>query len=123
MRKRVMNRIGYSPAQRQLQAGAPKSKFNQLVRRKQPNERSSNPMMGECALCHASFPKAQATRHVTACLKARAPESGQRVKALHLRVEGKYNPEYWMHFEIASAMTLYTWTISCGGPGWSVVAI
>ena len=84
--------------------------------------KSSNPMMGECALCHASFPKPQATRHVTACLKARAPESGQRVKALHLRVEGKYNPEYWMHFEIASAMTLYalddflrrTWLECCG---------
>ncbi|MEI6149703.1 MAG: hypothetical protein WCS01_11435 [bacterium] len=66
-----------------------------------------DPMTGECFLCHASVPKAQASRHVTACLKARPYEAGQRVKALHLRVEGKYNPEYWMHIEIASARTLY----------------
>ena len=36
MRKRVLNRISYSPAQRQVQAGALRSKFNQLVSRKQP---------------------------------------------------------------------------------------
>jgi hypothetical protein len=68
--------------------------------------KTTNPMTGECFLCHASIPKAQATRHVTACLKARPPERGQRVKTLHLKVEGKYNPEYWMHIEIASAWTL-----------------
>jgi hypothetical protein len=69
--------------------------------------KTRNPMTGECFLCHASVPKAQATRHVRACLKTRTSEPGQRVKALHLRVAGKYNPEYWMHFEIASALTLY----------------
>jgi len=66
-----------------------------------------NPMTGECVLCHASAPKAQITRHVAACLKARPSQPGRQVKALHLRVEGKYNPEYWMHLEIASALTLY----------------
>ena len=66
-----------------------------------------NPMPGECLLCRASIPKAQATRHVKACLKTRQAEPGQRVKALHLRVEGRYNPEYWMHIEIPAAWTLY----------------
>ena len=69
--------------------------------------RTRNAMTGECFICRASVPKAQAARHVKACLKARPPESGQRVKALHLRVEGRRNPEYWMHVEIASAWTLY----------------
>lgn len=64
-------------------------------------------MTGECFLCRATIPKAQAARHVKACLKARPPESGQQVKAMHLRVEGRYNPEYWMHIEIAGAWTLY----------------
>lgn len=70
-------------------------------------KRTRDPMIGECFLCRAPVPKAQATRHVAACLKARPFQPGQRVKALHLRVEGKFNPEYWMHFEIASALTLY----------------
>lgn len=65
-----------------------------------------NPMTGECFLCHASIPKAQAARHVKACLKARPPEPGQKVKSLHLRVAGRYNPEYWMHIEIPAAQTL-----------------
>ena len=65
------------------------------------------PMTGECFLCHASIPKAQATSHVKACLKARPAKTGQRVKTQHLRVEGKYNPEYWMHLEIPGAWTLY----------------
>ena len=64
-------------------------------------------MTGECFLCHAAIPKVKAARHVKACLAARPPESGQRVKALHLRVEGRYNPEYWMCLEIAGAWTLY----------------
>jgi hypothetical protein len=34
-------------------------------------------------------------------------EPGQKVKTLHLRVEGKRDPEYWMHVEIASAWTLH----------------
>ena len=84
--------------------------------------RSSDPMMGKCFLCDASVPKAQATRHVAACLQARPPEPGRAVKTLHLRVEGKYNPEYWMHLEIPSAWTLYeldeflrqTWLECCG---------
>jgi len=67
---------------------------------------TGSPMAGECFLCRASIPKAQATRHVKACLRARPPESGQGVRALHLRVQGKYHPEYWMHVEIASARSL-----------------
>jgi hypothetical protein len=70
-------------------------------------KRTRDPMTGECFLCRAPVPKAQATRHVAACLKARPFQPGQRVKALHLCVEGKNNPEYWMHVEIASALTLY----------------
>ncbi|MFZ4394123.1 MAG: hypothetical protein ACOYOU_00695 [Kiritimatiellia bacterium] len=69
--------------------------------------RASNPMTGACTLCHASIPKAQATRHVTACLKARLLDADRQVTALHLRVQGRYHPEYWMHLEIASAWTLH----------------
>ena len=66
-----------------------------------------DPMPGQCFLCRASIPKAQAARHVKACLKAKPQEPGEKVKALHLRVEGRYNPGYWMHIEIPGARTLY----------------
>lgn len=68
---------------------------------------TKNPRLGECLLCHASLPKALATRHVKTCLKARPSPSGPRVKALHVRVEGRFAPDYWMHIEIADSLTLY----------------
>jgi len=64
-------------------------------------------MAGECFLCHTAIPKAQAGRHVAACLKVRPSEPEHGIKTLHLVVEGKYLPMYWMHIEIATAAKLH----------------
>lgn len=66
-----------------------------------------DPMTGECFLCHAAIPKAQATRHVQTCLKSQPPAAGTPVQRFLLAVEGRYLPRYWMRVEIPGAWTLY----------------
>ena len=81
---------------------------------------------GQCGLCGGTFSKASMTRHLTACLdKTAAAQAGSVVKPLkvfHILVEGRYQPEYWMHLEVPVAAKLQTldqflrgiWLECCG---------
>jgi hypothetical protein len=61
---------------------------------------------GTCSLCKGTFPKASMTRHLTACLEAHdtaeKPPSARAKKGKLVRVlvEGKYQPQYWLHLEL-----------------------
>ncbi len=62
---------------------------------------------GQCFLCGQTFSKRGMTRHLKACLSAHPPAgTGKPVRLFHLRVEGAYNPEYWLHLEIPANATL-----------------
>jgi hypothetical protein len=83
---------------------------------------------GQCALCKGTFPKGSMTRHLARCLAAHEPaaavgEGGAKTgKLLHVVVEGKYRPEYWLHLEMpATTQLLYLdqflrhlWLECCG---------
>lgn len=68
---------------------------------------------GTCTLCGSGFDKAAMTRHLKSCLQVRAKEgarsgSAEKANCLHLVVEGRYLPDYWMHLEAPSTATLET---------------
>lgn len=93
---------------------------------------------GRCSLCGESFPKSRMTDHLKKCSKESAPggkaageKKSKRKKAkrkskkagtVHLLVEGRYLPEYWMHLEMPAGADLYeldeflrrTWLECCG---------
>ena len=68
---------------------------------------------GTCGFCNATFNKAAMSRHLASC-KQRNVESetspakrkSQKTKILHLVVEGRYSPEYWMHLSAPAHATL-----------------
>jgi hypothetical protein len=82
---------------------------------------------GKCQGCGGVFDKAAITRHLKSCSAQRpagpAP-SGKRQpqKILHLAVEGRYLPHYWMHLEAPAKATLFdldgflraAWLECCG---------
>jgi len=83
---------------------------------------------GTCSFCGESYAKSTMARHLKAC-KARAEESDKPAAKgsagrtiLHLQVEGRYRPMYWMHIEIPENATLQdldeflriTWLECCG---------
>jgi len=84
---------------------------------------------GKCSLCGGTFRKAAMTKHLKTCRQRKAvPEtpSGsrrtQKTKILYLVVEGRYQPEYWMHLEAPANATFEdlddflrrTWLECCG---------
>ncbi|MBV9689546.1 MAG: hypothetical protein JO202_07525 [Ktedonobacteraceae bacterium] len=83
---------------------------------------------GTCYFCHGVFGKAGTTRHLAACpqrattLEVAGNQQGKKTKVLHLLVDGRYLPEYWMHLEIPADATLATldnflrkiWLECCG---------
>ena len=86
--------------------------------------RKRSPSNGRCNLCGGIFDKAVMGRHLNACKqKARASGAKRAGKAaVHLLVEGRYQPEYWMHLEAPANATLDTldrflrdiWLECCG---------
>src|ERR1700694_2841153 len=84
---------------------------------------------GTCTFCHRELSKASMTRHLASC-EQRIAIQGERegrqqankIKALHLVVEGYRLPMYWMHLEVAVDTTLATldrflrdtWLECCG---------
>jgi hypothetical protein len=69
---------------------------------------------GICSFCKGEFEKAKMTQHLRYC-KQRAAEIAvetasateiQKTKLFHLIVEGRYNPEYWMHLEMPASDAL-----------------
>lgn len=87
---------------------------------------------GKCNLCGESFSKKTMTNHLNKCRKESASgakpgdkkKTGKPKKAqvVHLLVEGRYLPEYWMHLELPAKATLEdldyflrdTWLECCG---------
>lgn len=73
---------------------------------------TNDPSIGTCTFCLASFSKSTMTRHLKACPKRtelRKPAEGTRAaragRVLHLVVQGKWNPSYWLHLEMDGAAT------------------
>ena len=68
---------------------------------------------GTCGFCNATFDKSAMSKHLASC-KQRNVESEtlpakrkpQKTKILHLVVEGRYSPEYWMHLSAPANATL-----------------
>ena len=84
---------------------------------------------GKCNLCGRTFGKSGMTKHLMSCIqKERASQvsspgkKGREIKTLHLVVEGRYRPAYWMHLEARSDATLedldlflrHIWLECCG---------
>lgn len=82
---------------------------------------------GKCELCGGQFTKAAISRHLAKCLSQQEVNSSnkQRGKSRvidHLRIEGRYQPEYWLHVETAAESEFAaldgfmrdTWLECCG---------
>src|SRR5689334_21522765 len=88
---------------------------------------------GKCHFCQQVLAKNGITRHLATCperTKWNQQEAADNTKAksakpgtlLHLLVEGRYNPQYWMHIELSAGSTLATldnflrevWVECCG---------
>ncbi|GAB4535388.1 MAG: hypothetical protein Fur0018_25670 [Anaerolineales bacterium] len=62
---------------------------------------------GKCFLCGETLAKNAVSRHLAKCLPAHEEAGkGQPVRLFHLRAEGRYAPEYWLHLEIPASATL-----------------
>ena len=69
---------------------------------------------GVCNFCKGEIEKAKMTQHLKYC-KQRATEianelesaqAPQKIRLFHILVEGRYNPQYWMHLEMVASDTL-----------------
>jgi len=69
---------------------------------------------GVCNFCKGEIEKSKMTQHLKYC-KQRATEiatelesvpTTQKTRLFHILVEGRYNPQYWMHLEMAASDTL-----------------
>ena len=84
---------------------------------------------GKCAICGKSYSKSGISRHLQSCLeKERAAarsapsRSGPKLKGLHLAIEGRDFPGYWLHLEMTAGESLRvldqflrdTWLECCG---------
>src|SRR5712691_7689021 len=84
---------------------------------------------GTCTFCHGEFSKSAMTRHLETCeqraiteAKAGSRQKAQQTRKLHLVVEGRDLPMYWMHLEVTANTTLATldrflretWLECCG---------
>lgn len=80
---------------------------------------------GICNFCKGELDKGKMTQHLKYC-KQRAAEAEdptkQKTRLFHLIVEGRYNPQYWMHLEVPALEPLQTldsflrgiWLECCG---------
>ncbi len=69
---------------------------------------------GTCAFCKAELAKNKMTQHLKFCKKRLAtfaPQEGQsqgtKTRLFHVLAEGRYNPQYWLHFEIPASESLW----------------
>src|SRR5712692_12058170 len=70
--------------------------------------------MGICRFCKGEFDRTKMSQHLKYC-KQRAAEiaaegenatASQKARLFHIAVEGRYNPQYWMHLEMPASDTL-----------------
>ncbi len=88
---------------------------------------------GKCYLCGRTLNKAVMTRHLGSCIDSHADsvtagkpqiakQKTQNQKLFRIAVEGRYEPQYWMHLEVPARATLSvlddflrrTWLECCG---------
>ena len=84
---------------------------------------------GTCTFCHGEYSKSVMTRHLETCeqraiteAKAGSKQKARPTTKLHVVVEGRDLPIYWMHLEVPASMTLSTldqflrntWLECCG---------
>src|SRR5215472_7979109 len=83
---------------------------------------------GTCQFCHGAFSKSTMTRHLDACpqrtdaITTTNQKSTKQTNIMHLLVEGRDQPQYWMHLELPADVTLQTldnflrgiWLECCG---------
>jgi hypothetical protein len=71
---------------------------------------------GICNFCKSEFDKAKMSQHLKYCkqrasviaaegAKAAKSKNALQTKLLHIVVEGRYNPQYWMHLEMPAIDT------------------
>jgi hypothetical protein len=70
---------------------------------------------GICTFCKTEFAKNKMTQHLKSCKQrqaniASAEEKSQETKTclFHILAEGRYSPEYWLHFEVPASESLWT---------------
>jgi hypothetical protein len=70
---------------------------------------------GQCTFCKAEITKNKMTQHLKSCKQRLATNSTREEKSrkteqrlFHIMAEGKYSPEYWLHFEVPASATLQT---------------
>jgi hypothetical protein len=65
---------------------------------------------GICGFCKGEIEKAKMTQHLRYCKQRAAEEASsaksQKTKLFHVVVEGRYNPQYWMHLEMPASDSL-----------------
>ena len=82
---------------------------------------------GTCTFCHGAFSKGPMSRHLASCPQraSNANANSQKQKkttVFHLVVDGRDNPQYWMHINVPAETTLttldnflrQTWVECCG---------
>src|SRR6266849_6455588 len=70
---------------------------------------------GTCAFCKAELAKNKMTQHLKFCKQrlatlATQEKQSQEMKThiFHILAEGQYNPQYWLHFEVAASESLWS---------------
>jgi len=70
---------------------------------------------GYCAFCKAELAKSRMTQHLKSCKQRYAAiatyeekSSEAKTRLFHILAEGRYNPEYWLHFEVAASESLWS---------------
>ena len=68
---------------------------------------------GKCGLCGETFGKKQMTKHLDSCIKEKsgdedlsAKKKPKKGKIFHLVVEGRGQPEYWIHLAVPAQAKL-----------------
>ena len=70
--------------------------------------------IGICNFCKAEVPKGKMTQHLKSCKQKRKDNAvrdastKQKTKLFSLLIEGRYDPQYWMHVELPAAEPLET---------------
>jgi hypothetical protein len=78
----------------------------------QKNNESTVKSVGKCFLCDSLFDRKEMIKHLKKCrqenddFEEKQTEKSSKSKIFHLFIEGKYNPEYWLHIDIQSDVTL-----------------
>lgn len=71
--------------------------------------------IGTCAFCKAELAKNKMTQHLKSCKQRLAAIATQEKKSqktktrlFHILAEGRYNPQYWLHFEVPASESLWS---------------